>query len=279
MVWPLVAVLGAATASFLWARSRVLPHATPAGTAREAALAPRAAALPGGAILQAGPFVILLAAAGWLLTRWNRLPERFPVHWNASGLPDAVAAKGPTAVFGPLASSALVCLLLLAIGIAIVRWSPRVAAGGGAAAREGRFRRLVLLVLLGGEYLVAATAALTASLPVFGPRATRWMVPLILGMTVVFVLFITAALLRSGQGGVRLPDGEPDGTRGLTDGREDRFWKLGLFYVNPSDPAVFVEKRFGLGYTLNFGNRWAWLIVAVILIPSLVAVAAGLTPR
>jgi uncharacterized membrane protein len=41
-------------------------------------------------------------------------------------------------------------------------------------------------------------------------------------------------------------------------------WK-GIFYVNPNDPSLFVEKRYGIGYTLNFGNRWSWAVMGLIL--------------
>jgi uncharacterized membrane protein len=43
----------------------------------------------------------------------------------------------------------------------------------------------------------------------------------------------------------------------------DDAWK-GIFYSNSRDPAVFVPKRYGIGYTLNFGNPWSWLIVVLI---------------
>ena len=35
---------------------------------------------------------------------------------------------------------------------------------------------------------------------------------------------------------------------------DDRFWRGGLLYVNGDDPAVLVPKRFGIGWTVNFGN-------------------------
>ena len=41
-------------------------------------------------------------------------------------------------------------------------------------------------------------------------------------------------------------------------------WKAGIFYVNHEDPALFVPKRFGIGYTLNFGNPWSWAVLALI---------------
>ncbi len=35
---------------------------------------------------------------------------------------------------------------------------------------------------------------------------------------------------------------------------DNKYWKLGLFYFNPIDPSIFIEKRMGIGWTINFGN-------------------------
>lgn len=46
----------------------------------------------------------------------------------------------------------------------------------------------------------------------------------------------------------------------------------GPFYINRADPALFVRSRWGFpfrGYTFNFGHRWAWVIVAALLVLSL----------
>lgn len=76
------------------------------------------------------------------------------------------------------------------------------------------------------------------------------------GLLLVRVLGYTARLLwYHGQGGSRREGAAAE--EHLTDGlADDRHWKLGVFHVNPEDPAVLVEKRSGVGYTLNFGNRW-----------------------
>lgn len=50
----------------------------------------------------------------------------------------------------------------------------------------------------------------------------------------------------------------------IGDRTDDRYWKWG-FYVNPSDSALMVEKRYGLGYTFNMGHPKVCLILAVIL--------------
>jgi hypothetical protein len=38
----------------------------------------------------------------------------------------------------------------------------------------------------------------------------------------------------------------------------DEYWRWGLFYANASDPALFLQRRSGPGYTLNYGNFFAW---------------------
>lgn len=51
-----------------------------------------------------------------------------------------------------------------------------------------------------------------------------------------------------------------------SDGTPDECWKLGQIYYNPNDPALMVEKRFGVGYTLNFANRLSWLLVGLLIL-------------
>lgn len=52
-------------------------------------------------------------------------------------------------------------------------------------------------------------------------------------------------------------------------------WKWGIFYVNSKDTRVWVPKLSGLGYTLNFGHRIAYVIAAVIL--ALIGVTIGMS--
>ena len=51
---------------------------------------------------------------------------------------------------------------------------------------------------------------------------------------------------------------------------DDRYWYGGFFYNNPDDPALFVEKRYGLGWTLNFGHPQARLVLIGTLLLVLV---------
>ncbi len=47
---------------------------------------------------------------------------------------------------------------------------------------------------------------------------------------------------------------------------DERYWYGGIFYNNPDDPAMFVPKRFGFGWTMNFGHPQAKLVLVAILL-------------
>lgn len=56
------------------------------------------------------------------------------------------------------------------------------------------------------------------------------------------------------------------------DKQNGALWKWGLFYYNPNDPAVTVEKRDGLGVTFNYAHPTAYLYTALpLVIPTALA--------
>ena len=46
----------------------------------------------------------------------------------------------------------------------------------------------------------------------------------------------------------------------------DQLWIAGGFYVNRNDPRLFVEKRSGLGWTLNFAYPIAWWLTGGLFV-------------
>lgn len=64
---------------------------------------------------------------------------------------------------------------------------------------------------------------------------------------------------------------------------DDRYWYGGFLYNNPDDPAIFVPKRFGLGWTINFGRpQGKLLMIGTLLLPLvmliLTVLVSGTTP-
>jgi uncharacterized membrane protein len=167
----------------------------------------------------------------------------------------------PLALARVLLSGALVCALLSAIGFAVRRRARPVAAGGDAGRAEREFRRVAALVLLGAEYFVALTFAALVLAPLAGGGGR--VLAALSGVQALLALVAVLALARLGQGGTRRAAPAPEDGAPVGDRTRDARWKWGLFYADRADPALFVEKRFGIGWTLNFGNRWSWAILAL----------------
>lgn len=86
-------------------------------------------------------------------------------------------------------------------------------------------------------------------------------------ITVIFLLEILFMFFWTGQGGSRINlKASNERKDKFVDRDEDRYWKLGLIYFNPDDAALFVEKRFGFGWGLNFGKISSYIFIIVIIV-------------
>ncbi len=56
---------------------------------------------------------------------------------------------------------------------------------------------------------------------------------------------------------------------------DDRHWLGGFIYNNPDDPNVLVPKRYGLGWTINFGHPGGRALMIGLLLLILVLIFAG----
>jgi len=236
--------------------ARAMPHAVAHSTIREASLVPRRTKLPGGWLLQVTPFAILLLAGAYVSAHWSQIPDRFPVHWGIDGRPNGWSVRTPMGVYGPLFFGAGLVALISLLGYGIshsARWIRTPAPRSDSVDPAHR----IALVLVGVEFFIAAMFSLVVLLPLTGSPGVAPILILALGMIVCI-----AILLRwQSQGLAASASLSHPG-----DGMPDSCWKLGLFYYNPDDSALFVEKRIGFGYTTNFARPSAWIILAVALI-------------
>ncbi|NMB64321.1 MAG: hypothetical protein GYA16_05565 [Spirochaetes bacterium] len=51
-----------------------------------------------------------------------------------------------------------------------------------------------------------------------------------------------------------------------------KHWKLGIFYYNKDNPSEFVDKRKGIGTTLNFASKHGRHMFAIMLIPAVIMI-------
>ena len=218
---------------FYWQHRKLAPAAVQFRGPREAELTSAPDKLPGFVWLAAVPFLILAAAATWLFLNWDSLPARFPVHYNSAG-PNRWADRSTKSVYGPLLFGAELCAFFLILALA-----------GWFGSRRSRFRSFMLGSTIAVEYFLGFLFALIALQPLL--NTPGWLI-ILLPMVFVIPLIIVGARKMS----------EPGESMDPT---PNECWKWGIFYYNPDDAVLFVEKREGFGYTFNFANRWSWILL------------------
>lgn len=225
------------------AHARALGHAVKPTSAVEVDLAAPADRAPVAMLLAVVPLAWLSALGIWGALYPQQLPARFAHHGVLLTL---------------LAIRTWICLVMALAAWATLHWSRRISATGAAAESERRFRRLFVVFIIACEYL----QLIGPTVSVLHPSVGASVVAAIAVLSVIVAL--GWRLTRVGQGGSRLPGAA--GAAPVGDRTADRDWKWGLFYFNRADPALMIEKRVGIGYTLNFGNPLSWAVLAGVLV-------------
>jgi uncharacterized membrane protein len=241
-VAPLVLTVVAA-AAYYKARRMVAPFRVTAEAKRSMEISDAPETLPRYVWWGIGPFVILAAAARYLNAHWSGIPAQFAVHIGLSGEPDRWAEKGVKSVYGGLVFGAELCAWFLVVALAA--WY---------GSRRSSLRLTMMGFFIVVEYGMALLLAVMALQPLLA-------IPIWLFLLFVLapaILLIVFAIKKASE-----PSDAPEKT-------PEECWKGGMFYFNPNDPVLFVERRVGFGYTMNFANRWTWAIMG-----GLVAVMAS----
>jgi uncharacterized membrane protein len=221
--WAVAALLlqlAGTTGGFLAARQMVRPHAVQPAATREAVMAPTRGTLFGGWALQAIPFLILAAVAWVTAQHWADLPARVPVHWTFAGEADRFVEKTPAAVFTPIVTAALMCGLMLATAMGLLR-SRRVRATGEAAPGEASFRRTTTIVLFVAELLIALSVSHARLREIFPSSGVDRGLIVMTTCSVAVVVFLVMMMVRLGQGGRAARRSHP-ATRRLATARPTR---------------------------------------------------------
>jgi len=196
------------------------------------------------------------------------MPETLAVHYTAAGTPNRLAAKSVGAAFSPVFVQIGVTALLVGIAAAIfLRSRPDIDPAHPASSARWHRRYMVLgaKALLGLAAMIDA-GMLGSSLLMWTGTVTAW-APLVVVLPIMAAVVVAIVVLARNN---RERDaGEAD--TGLTHRDDDKYWRGGMFYVNREDHALMVPRRYGLGWTLNFGNPvTAMLLAGVVALLGLV---------
>lgn len=246
---PLLQIAGVGGA-WIWAWARTRPHSCSQALVRSAPIDDEE---PGWLWIVAAlaPILLLLAAALHLASLYPGLPERYPVHWNASGIADRFAVKSWRSVFFGIIMGSSVLLAINVNVWMLLRWARR-----GPGGRKGFTNRLLEANLRMLTIVCWALGLLFAAISLVPILPKNLADGIFVGL-LVFPLALIAVTVLPLMKLAEEPGSEGDQT-------PDECWKLGAIYFNTDDPALVVPKRDGLGYSMNFARPQAWVFLAGI---------------
>jgi uncharacterized membrane protein len=228
------------------------------------------------AVLLAG----LVVAGALALWQYPQLPERIPTHWNAAGQADGWHPKSPWPLISILLMMGFMHVLLLWLLVGMAQVRVRLPAERTEEYRAARERYMCMWVnftnAMRFTIFLIFFGIVWASLFGIESQARGGVPP---GMVLVFVgtvgLFASVAWLLVKALRLRAKMREIAGPGTMESVAPTEGWLGGMIYCNRSDPAVWVEKRIGVGWTLNFAHPVSWLfIMFAIAVPIGIALVA-----
>lgn len=206
--------------------------------------------------------IVTLATVVIGVFSYPSMPETLVVHYNERGVANRVAAKSVATAFSLVFVQIGLTALLAGIAAAIVvRSRPDIDPAHPVS--SARWHRQYLS--LGAKVLLGLAAVI--DLGMLGSSLLMWtgtvtpLAPLVVVLPILAGVVVAIVVLA--RHNRERTEGEED--TGLTHRDDDRYWRGGLFYVNRDDHAVMVPRRVGVGWTLNFGNPVATLLLAAVI--------------
>lgn len=211
------------------------------------------------------PIIITIGTFAYTATQYPNLPDLIPTHWGIDGKPDAFSQKTPFSVVALPLILLIMQGMMLGINELTKKSGIRINATNKKKSRAQQlsFRKYT-------SWFLFATVLLMTILFTFFQLSTihanlgnpALLLALPLGFLIITFILTGIYAFRVGQGGSRLEVNIADEeVEGITNYDDDQFWKAGIFYINKNDPSIFVEKRFGVGWTLNLGQPLGYIVI------------------
>gem|GEM_PF-2530183 len=214
------------------------------------------------------PLLMIMANVVLVAVRYDRIPAILNAHESLAGPSESIASKNPFVLFLPNGLQILVLLLTTLAQSIVIRARPQLSleAPESSAIEEAKKRKTVSALLL-AVCLVLICQFAIVQLSMIGILSA-------LAVTIVSVVLhmalLPVVLIFSMKSGWR---DRIDRTNRFHD---DKYWKGGIFYYNPEDSSLFIEKRVGLGYAFNYAHPLSWLMTFAPFLLIFVLVAAAI---
>ncbi len=215
---------------------------------------------------------IIIITVFFTMNHYEQFPSKIPINYNLSGEPTNWTAKSYTAVmFLPIIQ--LYMLIIFIFANMIIRTAKQQI---DATHPTSSIKQNLLFRRRWSRFLIW-TGTVTIALMSFIQYTHVYPVPtsiqfsLFIAYTAVILITVIVLSIKTGQGGSRIQTNIVTTNEQVNTIRDDdKHWKLGIFYVNKEDPTLFLEKRFGIGWSFNYARPLIWVLIGLLIISAIV---------
>ncbi|SHI83016.1 Uncharacterized membrane protein [Clostridium cavendishii DSM 21758] len=167
----------------------------------------------------------------------------------------------------------LVMLIIMYISFISVNKARQNLNGGevnSIRAQNIKFRKINAVFIIVNSYLLSLLFAVSnlSELNIISANIESNLISISICLILLISILISIYSFKMGQGGKNLKVGNEEKSE-VINRDDDNDYKFGMFYYNKNDNAVWVEKRSGSGYTVNFatpiGKIFGVLITAILV--------------
>ena len=215
--------------------------------------------------------LIVLITVVVTLFFYRSIPNEFPVHWNSQNVPDRIVEKTYLSVLMVPAIQLLMIPVMAFSNYSFIKSKQKLLSNYPqlTSKQSKQFRKAwsVYFLIVSVALQLLFTLINFYALFIADDSGFEW-VSIVIGIFIVGIIGYSLFLTwKYGQGGEKLVYSEiKENSEEFTEVDEEKYWKWGVFYYNPEDPAVFVEKRFGIGSTINMARWQSWLAIGGLIV-------------
>jgi len=216
------------------------------------------------------PVAILAFGVLFSMIQYPYLPDKIPGHFNAAGEATRYDNKSLLSVFSiplvQLGMTALMLGLFRVLRVARITINPSkpktsLLQGKLANRRWGIFT-VLMAILINLQLLYTQLMVLQLV-----DSSRSMLVTMLFTGGIIALVIITGFMTGQGGSRIKVKDEELENQNpSLICRDDDRYWKLGMIYYNPDDPTLWVEKRFGIGWTINHGHPIGKILTVIIIV-------------
>lgn len=205
--------------------------------------------------------ILSLVSFVYVLLSYKNMPDTIITHWGAYGKPNGYSEKNILNVFFTSFIDISMVLLFAVIGIGSVAGNTYI---DNKNLEVNRKKALKYLNGIGYSFLALTLSiqSITSTIPIFMVQEKDMPMWLTIGSCIIPIFIVVPVIYFY----LMLSSIKPKSRNMYTIENDDEKWIYGFIYYNKEDPKLMVEKRLGMGWSINMAHTLGKVITIILVL-------------